>query len=46
VTKRLDGRQLDALFDPANYAGSAGSFVDAVLDAFRATQTHQESKRT
>jgi len=46
VTKRLDGHQLDALFDPANYAGSAESFVDAVLDAFRGSRIHQESQRT
>lgn len=35
VTRVLDERQLDALFDPANYSGQARQFVDAVLERYR-----------
>lgn len=38
VTSRLDAARLDALFDPANYAGRAHAFVDAVLEAFHASR--------
>lgn len=37
VTRVLDDRQLDALFDPANYSGQARAFVDAVLERYRAS---------
>ncbi len=40
VTTRLSAEQFDALFDPAHYGGQAEAFVDAVLEAFRASQTH------
>ncbi|GLU30330.1 3-carboxy-cis,cis-muconate cycloisomerase [Trinickia caryophylli] len=43
VTQRLDTSRLDALFDPAQYAGLALPFVDAVLDAHRASLVTQES---
>lgn len=46
VTSRLDAARLDALFDPANYAGRAHAFVDAVLEAFRASragEVHQDN---
>ena len=36
VMSVLDHRQLDALFDPANYSGQARPFVDAVLERYRA----------
>ncbi|CAB3664783.1 3-carboxy-cis,cis-muconate cycloisomerase [Trinickia soli] len=36
VTGVLDERQLNALFDPANYSGQARQFVDAVLERYRA----------
>ena len=45
VTSRLDAARLDALFDPANYAGRAHAFVDAVLAAFRASRA-EEAART
>jgi 3-carboxy-cis,cis-muconate cycloisomerase len=35
VTCVLDERQLDSLFDPANYSGQARQFVDAVLERYR-----------
>ncbi|CAN7267923.1 3-carboxy-cis,cis-muconate cycloisomerase [Trinickia sp. LjRoot230] len=44
VVKQLGIRRLDALFDPANYAGNSPAFVDAVLAAFRTSQISQESQ--
>lgn len=45
VTRHLDAARLAALLDPANYAGEAHAFVDAVLASYASTsstQTHQE----
>jgi 3-carboxy-cis,cis-muconate cycloisomerase len=39
VTRHLSAERLDALLDPANYAGCARQFVDAVLAAFHASHT-------
>lgn len=43
VMAQLGTQRLDAIFDPANYAGNSTAFVDAVLAAFRASQINQES---
>ncbi|WP_151448205.1 3-carboxy-cis,cis-muconate cycloisomerase [Lacisediminimonas profundi] len=37
VSKLLDGAALDRLFDPVNYLGHAGEFVDAVLRSWHET---------
>ena len=44
VASRLDAARLDALCDPANYAGRAHAFVDAVLEAFRASRAEKAAR--
>ena len=44
VTSRLDAARLDALFDPAHYAGRAHAFTDAVLEAFRASRANETAQ--
>jgi 3-carboxy-cis,cis-muconate cycloisomerase len=46
VTQHLPGDELDRLFDPANYSGEAGAFVDRVLASYERSRHHniQEKK--
>jgi 3-carboxy-cis,cis-muconate cycloisomerase len=39
VTRQLNAAELDRLFDPKNYLGASGEWVDRVIDASRVTAT-------
>jgi 3-carboxy-cis,cis-muconate cycloisomerase len=45
VGRHLSAGALDQLFDPANYRGEAGAFVDRVLDSYERSR-HQHKKET
>jgi 3-carboxy-cis,cis-muconate cycloisomerase len=42
LAKSLSAEELDRLFDPANYLGEAGQFVDRVLHAHRRQKTQRK----
>lgn len=44
VTQHLSSTELDRLFNPANYSGEAGAFVDRVL-ASHARSKHQHTRK-
>ena len=39
VTQQLSSAELDSLFDPKNYLGASGDWVDRVIDASRVSST-------
>jgi adenylosuccinate lyase len=45
VGRHLTTEALDKLFDPANYRGEAGAFVDRVLDSYELSR-HVHNKET
>jgi hypothetical protein len=40
VRQHLPDAELDRLFDPANYSGEAGAFVDRVLASYERNRHH------